>query len=335
VEKKRKEISKTKDLFNSQLEELKKKWNNESLKLSQINWKLNQKLSLQSQIDYLTSEVLSNQVFLKQKKMELSECQSKLKELMDKKRIYEDSWKSKNEKFHENISRIQGVLTSFGDFQKNFPGNNSDSESLSKEIQNLKILLEAERKLLSESEARFSSMQNETSKIEADLRNITENLEYRKLLSEHSKLLEIITHLDENKLKNETEATSKELAHLLEKESRNIQEKMLLLGGTRQLRDQIDMMEKQMESTDVEQGYKEQFIKLKTLKMATADLEKFTKALDAAIMKFHASKMEEINRIVRELWMEMYQGSDIDTLEIRSDGDKDEQIANRTYRVFY
>jgi DNA repair protein RAD50 len=38
-------------------------------------------------------------------------------------------------------------------------------------------------------------------------------------------------------------------------------------------------------------------------------LEKYSKALDAAIMKFHSLKMEEINKIIRELWMNTYQGS--------------------------
>ena len=46
-------------------------------------------------------------------------------------------------------------------------------------------------------------------------------------------------------------------------------------------------------------------------------------------MKYHSLKMEEINKIIRELWMKTYKGSDIDTVEIRSDADG--QSTGRTY----
>eukprot|EP00959_Pyramimonas_sp_CCMP1952_P194326 4063558-Pyramimonas_sp.AAC.1 len=43
--------------------------------------------------------------------------------------------------------------------------------------------------------------------------------------------------------------------------------------------------------------------------MANHDLEKYYQALDKALMKFHNSKMEEINKIVQELWQQTYQVS--------------------------
>jgi DNA repair protein RAD50 len=42
---------------------------------------------------------------------------------------------------------------------------------------------------------------------------------------------------------------------------------------------------------------------------ATDDLVKYAKALDSAIMKFHSMKMEEINRIIGELWRNTYVGT--------------------------
>lgn len=38
-------------------------------------------------------------------------------------------------------------------------------------------------------------------------------------------------------------------------------------------------------------------------------------------MKFHSIKMEEINRIIEELWRKTYQGTDVDSILIRSDND--------------
>ena len=38
-------------------------------------------------------------------------------------------------------------------------------------------------------------------------------------------------------------------------------------------------------------------------------MEKYAKALETAIMKFHSLKMDEINKIIRELWVNTYQGN--------------------------
>lgn len=38
-------------------------------------------------------------------------------------------------------------------------------------------------------------------------------------------------------------------------------------------------------------------------------------------MRFHTMKMEEINKIIRELWQQTYRGQDIDYISIHSDSD--------------
>lgn len=40
-----------------------------------------------------------------------------------------------------------------------------------------------------------------------------------------------------------------------------------------------------------------------------------------ALMRFHSMKMEEINKIIKELWQQTYRGQDIDYIEIRSDAE--------------
>lgn len=53
--------------------------------------------------------------------------------------------------------------------------------------------------------------------------------------------------------------------------------------------------------------------------MANSDLEKFSKAVDRAIMRFHALKMKEVNKILKDLWIKTYKGGDIDSIEICSE----------------
>ena len=39
-----------------------------------------------------------------------------------------------------------------------------------------------------------------------------------------------------------------------------------------------------------------------------SDLDKYHRALDKAIMSYHKTKMDEINKIIRELWRNTYKG---------------------------
>ena len=59
---------------------------------------------------------------------------------------------------------------------------------------------------------------------------------------------------------------------------------------------------------EAEPKYRMKMIETKTTEMANQDLEKYYKALDRAIMKFHSMKMAEINRIIKEYWIHTYKG---------------------------
>jgi DNA repair protein RAD50 len=53
--------------------------------------------------------------------------------------------------------------------------------------------------------------------------------------------------------------------------------------------------------------------------LSIQDIEKYYKALDKAIMNYHALKMSEINKSIKQLWRQVYRGTDIDYIEIRSE----------------
>ena len=72
-----------------------------------------------------------------------------------------------------------------------------------------------------------------------------------------------------------------------------------------------------------------------TTERANKDLEKYYKALDRAIMRYHSLKMNEINKIIKELWIKTYKGGDIDTIEIRSEDSNEEGGASLAARRTY
>ena len=74
--------------------------------------------------------------------------------------------------------------------------------------------------------------------------------------------------------------------------------------------------------------YRQANIELRTTEMANEDLNKYHTALDKALMAFHASKMAEINKVVKELWQKTYRNPDIDHIAIVSDA---EATTGRSY----
>ena len=84
---------------------------------------------------------------------------------------------------------------------------------------------------------------------------------------------------------------------------------------------------------NIDKRLSKQLVELKTVEMVSDDLDRYHKALDKALMSFHASKMEEINKVVRELWQRTYRGQDIDSIQIRSDSETTTGRSSYNYRV--
>lgn len=53
-----------------------------------------------------------------------------------------------------------------------------------------------------------------------------------------------------------------------------------------------------------------------TTNIAVSDLEKYHSALDKALLRYHGIKVQEINKIIRELWALTYKGEDISSIEL-------------------
>ena len=74
-------------------------------------------------------------------------------------------------------------------------------------------------------------------------------------------------------------------------------------------------------------------MRVESTKAAIEDIGKYSTALDQAITKYHALKMEQVNNIIDELWRDTYQGSDVDSIAIKSDLDVKANTRSHNYRV--
>lgn len=80
----------------------------------------------------------------------------------------------------------------------------------------------------------------------------------------------------------------------------------------------MNVTEGRMQATTEElesDAYKNSFEKwadcasdLRVLELAVTDIERYYKALDKAVMSYHLSKMNEINKTIKQLWRQVYRG---------------------------
>lgn len=131
-----------------------------------------------------------------------------------------------------------------------------------------------------------------------------------------------------------------EQKHLEEKIESLKRNHHVALGRQRGFEEEIVRFRKELREPqfkDAEEKYRDMMIVMRTTELVNKDLDLYYKALDKAIMTFHSMKMEEINKIIRDLWRSIYRGQDIEYIEIRSDADENvsatDKRRNYNYRV--
>ncbi|KAJ0261961.1 DNA repair protein RAD50 [Hirschfeldia incana] len=156
-------------------------------------------------------------------------------------------------------------------------------------------------------------------------RNIEDNLNYRTTKAQVEVLTGEIETLEEQILNiGGIPAVEAEIAKILRERERLLSELNRCRGTVSVYESSISKNKVELKHTqykDIDKRHFDQLIQLKTTEMANKDLDRYYNALDKALMRFHTMKMEEINKIIRELWQQTYRGQDIDYIRIHSDSE--------------
>ncbi|XP_031481763.1 DNA repair protein RAD50 [Nymphaea colorata] len=156
-------------------------------------------------------------------------------------------------------------------------------------------------------------------------RNIDDNLNYRRTKAEVVELTHEIESLEEKVVKiGGFPAYEADLKRHMQEKERLLSELNRCHGTLSVYQSNISKHKldlKQSQYNDIDKRYFDQLIQLKTTEMANKDLDRYYHALDKALMRFHTMKMEEINKIIKELWQQTYRGQDIDYISIHSDSE--------------
>lgn len=198
------------------------------------------------------------------------------------------------------------------------------------QIERNQQMIESELDRVSQKANELNSRINDSEKIK---RSIVSNIRYRKSLRDLESTNREIQVLQRRIITEDADRLVQE--HLAaEKRTQNLMGERGPLVGQMSAKDaEFSALIKEWETDykDAGQKYREIHIKVETTKAAIEDVIKCTHAIDNAIMKYHTLKMEEINSIAGELWTSTYQGTDIDTIMIRSESDNNSNSAKRNY----
>ncbi|KAI4258102.1 MAG: hypothetical protein LQ352_001345 [Teloschistes flavicans] len=272
---------------------------------------------LDNQIDDMTPQVSAQETKLSdirqrglRKEQELQQAASKLADSVHKLRSVDQN--------------IQAYLDN---------GSSSRLERCQREIRNLQQEIEG-------TEAEQTQIIIEINKIKEELRNvhhtrrvITDNLSYRRGARELEDVKKEITSLSAQNAEEDLELYMKQERYWKNQYDKHSTDRTSKLATMKAKDNQLQELLKdwQTDYKNAAQEYKEAHIK--TTKAAVEDLGRYGSALDKAVMQYHSLKMEEINRIAEELWKRTYQGTDVDTILIRSDNETARGNRSYNYRV--
>ncbi|KAF8627436.1 hypothetical protein AX17_006250 [Amanita inopinata Kibby_2008] len=180
----------------------------------------------------------------------------------------------------------------------------------------------------------ISRIEKEINESGASIANLRENIRVRKLTREIKATRDEIASYDVDEAAKAKRNFETKYHIAKERENQLQASYSHIAGELSSHKAQLESWESDYkEFKDVSRKYTDQLIKVKMSDMANSDLEKYAKALDNAIMKYHTLKMEEVNDTMKHLWNKTYQGTDIDGIKIRSDIEGGASKRSYNYRV--
>ncbi|KAG1472956.1 hypothetical protein G6F56_001237 [Rhizopus delemar] len=174
--------------------------------------------------------------------------------------------------------------------------------------------------------------ENERRAVERDLQDQIAFRERKIDLEDCEKQL---NELRQKEMVVDVESMTEKLKKVQSDESNFIDQRGSIRGALIQMREQIKRYEAELSNdyAGVDGRYGELFLDVKAKELAIKDLEKCGKVLQLAIMKYHSLKMQDLNKMIRELWLNTYQGGDIDYIEVRADDEGSTANKTMNYRV--
>ncbi|CAI7993402.1 DNA repair protein RAD50 [Geodia barretti] len=217
-------------------------------------------------------------------------------------------------------------------------GGETGLRQLNGRINSIKREAEGKTRERKELEDKIKKLQKEVANVELQEREWEDQLQLMRVAADVARKERDAQKLREKMREMGLHRYDEEYSKLQQEQEKMTRERARMEGGSLGHEERVRGLQRELKGDmyrDAERKHKDMLISLRTTEMAAKDLEKYYKVLDRAIMRFHKLKMEEINKIIKELWIKTYRGGDIDVIEIRSDGDTEESGGIKTRRVYH
>ncbi|CAF0934284.1 unnamed protein product [Brachionus calyciflorus] len=347
IESKQDEISKNYartdrvNILKEKLNECKTKRNELVLKFQKKSQLIDKQEELMVEINDCEQEIVNLNEKLKQSISLLKDLVANKESLM----VSNRENLAKRNSFYNEIKDMHKRVCDLREFVSNFEKN--DEFKMSEYKKEFKALEYTERELNSKLEdlySRADEIKLEIARHEIKQRELNDNLQLREKrrqyelkkeqLMKKTEELEVKDKINLKDFKSEQNKLEKKRDDIL-KEISDIRTSMSTLEG------RIQAVQEELNLDTIKNAMEKYMIctsDLRVLEYSVLDIEKYFKALDRAIMNYHQMKMSEINKIIKQLWRQVYRGVDIDYIEIRSEEESatEEQIKSRrtyNYRV--
>ncbi|XP_013403610.1 DNA repair protein RAD50 [Lingula anatina] len=312
-----------------QLQQLKSSINELKGEKLQIERDLQQRLKLEERRAELASVNQAAEREIKEARNQLQPLMSQLEKYRKEKDEITRQKEEKNEEKSREARTLEDKRGNVKSIQKEIV--RYTQEGLDRALNDTEIKLADIQEKLGSAQQEQESLNGKINKIKEDLttqqvkeRELNDNLSLRNKEDEITAVTVKIEELREQLGGLDATNLERERRKLNEEYETLTKEKHQKEGRQHGLEEQIRQFRRELKDDmykDADVKYRDKMIVLRTTELANLDLEKYYMALDRAIMSYHKSKMEELNKIIRELWRTTYRGTDIETIEIRSEDD--------------
>ncbi|XP_032432891.1 DNA repair protein RAD50 [Xiphophorus hellerii] len=307
----------------------------------QLSSDMQKQQQLEEQCIDFTAEIQALTRDIREAKEQLSPLSAALEKLQQEKQELMEHKRKKQEEGQEKINGIKERVKSVSSLERDIKKYMDDGREEYKEQK------ESE---LQETNTQLHEAEKQKEKINKEMGNIRQDIDTQKVqerwLQDNLTLRKRVEELKEVVAKRET--LMKEMGNMqvlqLRQERRDAERKLeelkknrsIALGRQKGFEEEILHYRKELREDQydkAEECYKNKMITMRTTELVIKDLDLYYKALDQTIMRFHSMKMDEINKIIRDLWRSTYRGQDIEYVEIRSDVDENSSagVKRRVY----
>ncbi|XP_017090795.2 DNA repair protein RAD50 [Drosophila bipectinata] len=283
---------------------------------------------------------------------EINELRAKIQPLKQDLRAAVNEKERLKESERTQLAQLNTKYNSYKSTDQDIQRLNKESQNYAKldlksEISKLEEIIKTTNEQIKKLEVQIDSKAAQVESIKTECRNqqnverdLKDNRELKQLQEKESKLSESCQALSKQLGNLDFRSVNKEKLELTKRRDASTVRKGELLGQLGEINCQVKKLEQEIDEPKLKesfQNYQKANYELVVMRRCIEDLGQYRIALEWALIQFHAEKMENINRLIREYWRMIYRGNDIDYIQVKTDDISANASADRrktyNYRV--